>query len=116
MATGIGPGGSGDGPAGRSKVMQVDELLRRRRDEILTLAASHGARNVRVFGSAARGEADEESDIDFLVEMEPGRSLLDMGGLLMDLRALLGREVDVVSERGLKARIRDRVLREAVAL
>lgn len=96
--------------------MRVDELLGRRRDEILNIAARHGARNVRVFGSAARGEADEESDIDFLVEMEPGRNLLDMGGLLMELRALLGREVDVVSERGLKPRIRDRVLREAVAL
>jgi hypothetical protein len=71
---------------------------------------------VRVFGSVARGDADEASDIDFLVEMEPGRSLLDMGGLLMDLRDLLGRDVDVVSERGLNQRIRDRVLGEAVNL
>jgi hypothetical protein len=96
--------------------MRVDELLRRRRDEILMIAARHGARNVRVFGSVARGEADEQSDIDLVVEMEPGRSLLDLGGLLMDLRELLGREVDVVSERGLRPRIRDRVLQEAVAL
>lgn len=96
--------------------MRIDELLGRRRDEILATAARHGARNIRVFGSAARGETDGESDIDFLVEMEPGRSLLDLGGLLMALRALLGREVDVVSERGLKARIRDQVLNEAVAL
>ena len=82
----------------------------------MQLAAKHGARNVRVFGSVARHEADEQSDIDFLVDMEPGRSLMDMGGLLMDLRELLGREVDVVTERGLKPRIRDRVLQEAVAL
>jgi hypothetical protein len=96
--------------------MGIDELLREKRDEILRIAARHGARNVRVFGSVARGEADERSDIDFLVNMEPGRSLLDMGGLLMDLRVLLGREVDVVTERGLKPRLRERVLREAVTL
>ncbi len=96
--------------------MRVDELLKDKRDEILKIAAKHGARNVRVFGSVVRGEADEKSDVDFLVDMEPGRSLLDMGGLLMDLRELLGRDVDVVTERGLKPRIRPRVLREAVAL
>ncbi len=72
------------------------------------------AREVRVFGSVARGEADRESDIDFLVELETGRSLLDLGGLQMELESLLGRRVDVVTERGLKARIRERVLREAV--
>ncbi len=96
--------------------MGVDELLKEKREEILKIAAKHGARNVRVFGSVARGEADPESDIDLLVDMEPGRSLLDLGGLLMDLRELLGREVDVVTERGLKPRIRARVLQEAVAL
>ena len=96
--------------------MKRKELLDERRDDILRLAAKHGARHIRVFGSAARGEADAKSDIDFLVEMEPGRSLLDMGGLLMDLRDLLGCEVDVVSVKGLKARIRDRVLQEAVPL
>lgn len=96
--------------------MRVDELLKERRDEILGIAAKWGARNVRVFGSAVRGEADEQSDVDFLVDMEPGRNLLDMGGLLMDLRGLLGRNVDVVTERGLKPRIRERVLREAAAL
>lgn len=82
--------------------MGIDELLREKREEILKIAAKHGARNVRVFGSVARGEANEQSDVDFLVDMEPGRSLLDMGGLLMDLRGLLGRNVDVVTERGLK--------------
>jgi len=91
-------------------------LLQEKREEILGLARKYGARDIRVFGSAARGEADDRSDIDFLVNMEPGRSLLDLGGLLMDLRALLGCEVDVVTERGLKKRIRDRVLREAVQL
>ncbi len=87
-----------------------------KREDIVRAAARHGASNVRVFGSVARGEADDASDIDFLVEMAPGRSLLDMGGLLMDLRALLDRDVDVVSERGLRREIRDRVLREAVPL
>ncbi len=94
--------------------MGTEELLRKKRDEIRRLAAEHGARRIRVFGSVARGEADERSDIDFLVEMEPGRTLLDMGGLLMDLRDLLGREVDIVTEEGLKPRLRERVLREAV--
>jgi len=96
--------------------MGVDDLLKEKRADILRLARKHGARNVRVFGSVAWGEADEKSDIDFLVDMEPGRSLLDMGGLLMDLRELLGREVDVVTVRGLKQRIRERVVREAVPL
>lgn len=96
--------------------MSIDKLLDEHRAAILHLAALHGAKDIRIFGSAARGEADERSDVDFLVEMEPGRSLLDMGGLLMDLQGLLGREVDVVSVKGLRARIRDRVLREAIRL
>lgn len=96
--------------------MHQQELLQAKREEILHLAKQYGAYNVRVFGSVARGEADDKSDIDLLVDMEPGRSLLDLGGLLMDLRDLLGCDVDVVTERGLRARIRDRVLREAVAL
>ena len=96
--------------------MNFSELLKDKREAILQIAAKHGARNVRVFGSVARGEADEQSDIDFLVDMEPGRSLLDLGGLLMDLQDLHGRNVDVVTERGLKPRIRERVLHEAVAL
>jgi uncharacterized protein len=92
------------------------EELRARREEILRVAARRGARHVRVFGSVARGDADERSDVDFLVDLEQGRSLFDLGGLLMDLQELLGRRVDVVTERGLKARIRDRVLEEAVPL
>ena len=96
--------------------MNVLEDLRAKRGEILRIAAKRGARNVRIFGSAARGEADERSDVDVLVDMEPGRSLLDMGGLLMDLRELLGRDVDVVTEPSLHWYIRDRILREAVPL
>ena len=96
--------------------MNLRDMIQMRRDEIIKVAMMHGARNIRVFGSVARGEADEKSDVDFLVDLESGRSLLDLGGLLMDLKDVLGRDVDVVTERGLNPRIRDRVLREAVAL
>jgi len=96
--------------------MGIAEVLRAKREEILRIAAQHGARNVRIFGSVARGEAKLDSDVDVLVDLEPGRSLLDLGGLLMDLRDLLGCNVDVVTEKGLRERIRDRVLREAVPL
>lgn len=92
------------------------DRLKSQRKEILRLAESYGAKNIRVFGSVARGEADTDSDIDFLVELEPGRSLLDLGGLLMDLQELLDCEVDVVTEKGLRERIRPRVLQEAVPL
>lgn len=88
----------------------------KKREEILRIAAQHGAQNVRIFGSTARGEAEEDSDVDVLVDLEAGRSLFDLGGLLMDLQDLLGRKVDVVTEKGLRTRIRDRVLREAVPL
>lgn len=90
--------------------------LRSRRDAIRQLAAKRGARHVRVFGSVARGEATPQSDVDFLVQFEPGRSLLDHGGLIADLEALLSCSVDVVSERGLRPRFRDRVLTEAIAI
>ena len=96
--------------------MHLQDILAARRDEILRLAKAHGARNVRVFGSAARGEADEDSDIDFLVEFEPGTSLLKHAALIVALEDLLGRKVDVAPEKTLKERIRDRVLREAVPL
>jgi len=92
------------------------EELRKKREEILRIAAIHGARNVRVFGSVVRGEAGPESDIDFLVEMDPGRSLLDVGSLLMDLQDILGQQVDVVEPEGLHWYIKDRVLKEAVVL
>jgi len=96
--------------------MRLDELLKEKRDEVLRFAAKYGARNIRVFGSLARGEADEESDIDFLVEMDPGTSLLDLGGFQYELETLLRCRVDVVTERGLKRRIRERVLQEAVPI
>lgn len=96
--------------------MRPAELLAQRRADILTIATRYGATDVRVFGSVARGEDDESSDIDFLVELEEGRSLLDLGGLLVELRELLGHPVDVVTVRGLKDRIRARVLAEAVSL
>ncbi|MBU4212418.1 MAG: nucleotidyltransferase family protein [Verrucomicrobia bacterium] len=92
------------------------EQIKEKAPDLRNIAARHGARNIRIFGSVARGEADSESDIDFLVDMEPGRSLFDLGGLYMDLRNLLGRDIDVVTEKGLRERIRDRVLREAVPL
>ncbi len=92
------------------------KLLEEKREEILRICAKYGARNVRVFGSTARGEADEMSDIDLLVELEPGRSLFDLGGLQYELERVVGCRVDVVTERGLKERIRLRVLREAVPL
>ena len=96
--------------------MNLSRLLEHKREDIITTAQKHGAHNIRVFGSVARGHDRSDSDVDFLVDMEPGRSLLDMGGLLMDLRELLGRDVDVATERGLKPRIRERVLKEAVPL
>jgi len=96
--------------------MTLEELLKARREEILRICDKYGARNVRVFGSVARGEADEGSDIDLVVEFEPGRSLLDHAGLWLELQELLGVKVDVVSSRGIKARIRERVLREAIPL
>lgn len=91
-------------------------LLRSERERILSVAARHGVRRIRVFGSVARGTADQQSDIDFLVDLLPDRSLLDLGSLSYELCQLLGTEVDVVTEKGLRARIRDRVLAEAVDL
>lgn len=101
---------------GSGLTMDIAKSLQEKRDEIMALAAKNGAYNVRVFGSIARGEATEASDIDLLVDMEAGRSLLDVAGLLIDLEALLGRKVDVVTTKGLKHSIRDTVLKEAIAL
>ncbi len=96
--------------------MVTMETLKEYREQILRLARQWGAYNVRVFGSVARGQVGLRSDVDFLVEFEPDRSLLDHGGLLMDLQDLLGCEVDVVSEAGMRPRFRDRVLKEALPL
>ena len=93
--------------------MDIMELLESKREDILRIAAEHGARNIRVFGSAARGEAGPDSDVDFLVEFEPGTSLLKHAGLVVALEDLLGRKVDVAPERMIKERIRARVLSEA---
>jgi uncharacterized protein len=96
--------------------MGIEELLLPLREEILKIAAKYGAYNLRVFGSVARGEAREDSDVDFLVEMETGRNLLDRIGLKQDLEELLQREVDVAKASNLHEVIRDKVLQEAVIL
>lgn len=94
--------------------MEINEVISGQRHQIIALAAKYGASHIRIFGSVARGSADERSDVDFLVDLMPGRSLFDLGGLLYELQQLLGRPVDVVTPAGLRPRIKDRVLREAV--
>lgn len=95
--------------------MPVDSL-RAHRQAILALATQHGARNVRVFGSVARGEDRPDSDVDLLVDVEPGRSLLDVIALEQDLEVLLGRPVDVQTDAGLSPYLQQRILAEAAAL
>lgn len=96
--------------------MGINEAVSAKREDILRIAARHGAYNIRVFGSVARGESGPESDVDFLVEMEADRSLFDLTRMIVDLEELLGGKVDVVTEDGLHWYIRERVLQEAVAL
>ena len=96
--------------------MSEVDLLHQNRAAILEIAARHGASDVRIFGSFARGNPTQESDVDFLVEMSPASSLLDQVALIEDLRALLGRRVDVVTERALNWLIRRRILKEAIPL
>ena len=96
--------------------MTLEELRSRYRNQILTLAERRGAHNVRVFGSIARGDQQSSSDIDILVDFEPGRSLLDLTGLWLDLESALGCKVDVVSSRGLRPRLASEVLRDAISL
>jgi predicted nucleotidyltransferase len=93
--------------------MDAQTLLKIKRREILETATRNGAVNVRVFGSVARGEDRHDSDIDFLVNLEPGRSLMDLARLLRELNTLLNHPVDVVTEAGLRPRIKDQVLKEA---
>ncbi|MBO1346548.1 MAG: nucleotidyltransferase family protein [Hormoscilla sp. GUM202] len=96
--------------------MEIEEMLKEKREKILEIAAKHGAINVRVFGSVARGEADADSDVDFLIDLGENLSPWFPVRLIRELESLLGRKVDVVTENGLKTRIRDRVLQEAVLL
>lgn len=96
--------------------MNIQELIQSKREEILQLASQHGALNVRIFGSVVRGEADQKSDIDFLVDLGQNISPWFPVRLIRDLEQLLGRKVDVVTEKGLKERIRERVLQEAQPL
>ncbi len=96
--------------------MSPTELLAVKRESILHLAELHGASNVRVFGSVARGDATTESDVDFLVDMDEGRSLLDLVGLWQDLQDLLGRKVDVITDGGISPYLRAKILAEAVPL
>lgn len=96
--------------------MALLQAVKEKKAEIARIADRHGARNVRVFGSVARGEERDDSDIDFLVVMDPDRSLFDQASLLVDLEELLGRGIDVVTEPSLRSRFRERVLAEAVAI
>ena len=95
--------------------MRIDEL-KEKREDILRIASQHGASNVRIFGSVVRGETRPDSDVDFLVELEPDRSLLDHVALIQDLSDLLGRQVDVATDIGLRENLRDRILNQAVPL
>lgn len=96
--------------------MGIADLLKFKRSEILRLAQVHGAHNVRVFGSVARGESRSDSDIDFLVEMDNGRSLLDLIELGQDLETLLQRKVDILTDQGLSPYLEQRIHAEAVPL
>lgn len=96
--------------------MDVRELLAKKREDILRIAARHGAFNVRLFGSVARGEARPDSDIDFVVDVSPRHSSFFPGGLVVDLEELLGRHVDVVEPEGLHWYVRAQILNEAVPL
>ena len=98
------------------QLLDPGELIRAKRTEILRIAAKHGATNIRVFGSVARGETRAESDVDFLIDAGPVTSSWFPAGLIVDLQDLLGRPVEVVTENGLNPLIKDRVLQEAIPL
>ena len=98
------------------QLLDISQLVKAKREEIQRIAAEHGARNVRVFGSVARGDARPESDIDFLIEAGPVTSSWFPAGLILDLEELLGRHVEVVTEKGLDPLLRERVLREAIPI
>lgn len=90
--------------------------LERHREAIRRIAASHGAHRLRIFGSVARGEGRPDSDLDLLLELEPGRDLLDLVAIKLDIRELLGRDVDVVTEASISPYMREGILRDAVPL
>ena len=94
--------------------MKIMEKITEKREEILCAAAARGARNVRVFGSVAKGEEGPDSDIDILVEMDPDRTLLDLAELFQDLADLLGRRVEIVTESALRPPLRRMILKGAV--
>lgn len=96
--------------------MVIDDLLSFRRIDILRIAQAHGAVRVRVFGSMSRGVAHQGSDIDLLIDLQPGRHLLDLVAIKQDLEDLLGREVHVVTEAAVSPRFRDVVMRDATPL
>ena len=96
--------------------MSVIELLKEKRDSILSIAQKYGANNVRIFGSVARNKAVKESDIDLLVSMEPGRSYLDLVALWQELEELLGCKVDLITDGGISPYLRDQILEEAIPL
>ena len=96
--------------------MPLENILLVKRAEILTISKKHGAKNVRVFGSASKGNSGPKSDVDFLVVLDPGRNLLDLVALKQDLEDLLMRKVDVVTEKSLHWYIRDQVIQQAVSL
>jgi hypothetical protein len=97
-------------------MLMTQQILREKRAAILEIARRYGASDVRVFGSVARGDANDASDVDLIVRFEPGRTLLDHGGLVMDLRELLGMRVDVIDEDAMRPRFRERAMAEAVPL
>ncbi|NJN94853.1 MAG: nucleotidyltransferase family protein [Anaerolineales bacterium] len=96
--------------------MDINQILKSKQEIILQIAAQHGGRNVQVFGSLARGEATPQSDLDLLVTLEPGRSLLDLIAIKQDLEDLLGCQVDVVTEAAISPYMKEQVLKEAVSL
>jgi len=97
-------------------IMGINEILKLKRDDIHKIALRHGARNIRIFGSAVHGEFRADSDIDFLVDLESDRSLFDLGELLLELQELLGRKVDVVTEDSIYWLLKRRILKEAIPL
>jgi predicted nucleotidyltransferase len=96
--------------------MAIETLIKNKREEILRVAEKHGAGNIRIFGSVARGDTDSKSDLDLLVKMEKGRSFLDLVALWQELEELLDCKVDVITEGGLSPHLKDRILKEAIPL